>query len=247
MIDAGAKIIDDRHWETQVMSTSGNPPNAGQPNTAPDSHAGANTAEPVDHSPRARAERILTDITPQNATLDNLHELVDLVEEATHAAPRDIADFFAQPMGAAVDWGGTNKVRFKNESNLISWKNVQSHGETITMSHAFAAVSMRILPYHQNAFINHTADIADGVIKGLIPVFSDHELPRAAQVLLAASPALAIGAYVSTANWKKFSMSYGYGRANALGDWFGDWLAVHLMRGFTLAGAFQATRKIMNL
>jgi hypothetical protein len=229
------------------MSTSGTPPNAPHPNAAAGSNAGAKAGQPVDNSARARAQRII-DHAHKNKkpTLDDLQELVELVEEATHAEPQIIARFFNQAAPSGVGWGDCpGMLGFSNTTNLTHWENVESHGIWISIAHAFAAVSMEYVPYDVNAFINHVADVADLVPKGLAPVFSEHRFPTG--VLARSNPAVALGVYLGTAKWEKFSSEIGYGRANRLGDWFGDYLALYLISGYTLAEAFRATRKRMNL
>ena len=89
----------------------------------------------------------------------------------------------------------------------------------MTISHAFSAVSMKRWPYLFNSALNHSADIADGVIKGVMAL----------------------------CNGKRFSMRYGYGAPNRLGDVMGGYMAVRLSHGTatTLFSAFQQARRQM--
>lgn len=250
------------------MTASANAPNAS--NSGTQVATPANQEKPVDNSARGRAQRIILNASKKNATLDNVQELVELVEEATRARPVDIADMFASHMAANVPWDRNTTFNFNKLENLLNWRDVTSHGVTLTVSHTFSAVSMDAIPfirnaelrraaeaiannvdmdsisYMENADINHSADVVDGVIKGLDKVFEGHPYPQSKSRLLQARAA-AFLKYVATANWSRFSMSYGYGSANQVGDYLGDYLAVALTGHLTMTEAFRAARKMMNL
>src|SRR4051812_42158710 len=81
-----------------------------------------------DDSPRARAQQLIDSATKSNATLDNVQALVDLIEQATQARPRDIADFFSSHMGANVPWDRGTSLDFRNATNLLSWRDVRHNG-----------------------------------------------------------------------------------------------------------------------
>lgn len=170
---------------------------------------------------RREAQNMINGATQANARLENVIRLTQLIETATGAKPNEIAHLFGSSMGRGEPWDQRpNTINFNNTTNLVNWRDVkwgvigpESCKEvTISVSHTFAAVSMESAPYAFNAAVNHSADIVDGVIKGV----------------------------KGWQNGNGFSMSYGYGDANQYGDWYGNRVAFLLTLGWSLSDAMRA-------
>jgi hypothetical protein len=170
---------------------------------------------------QSKAQHMIDTATKNNATLDNVQALLDLLETATKAEPRDLADFFSSYMGGNVPWDRGTSFGLNNLANLLQWRDVKGNGVMITISHAFAAVSMASMPHAVNTAVNHSADIVDGVVKGVIGMTEG----------------------------RGFSMKYGYGSANQAGDSFGNYMALELgmLYADKLSVAFRTARKKMNV
>jgi len=171
---------------------------------------------------RERAQAIINHANKKNSTFDNVEELLLLIEEVEPKADaRDIADMFSSHMGACVPWDRNTNFGFQNATNLLSWRDCYSLNIEVTISHAFAAVSMKYVAPLGNALINHSADFVDGIIKGV-------QGQRAG---------------------KGFSMEYGYGKPNKLGDYLGNYMAtqLHFDKHMKLSAAFKGGRKKMQL
>lgn len=180
------------------------------------------TAVAPTSNPRTLAQAMIDGATKKTATFDNMEKLILLIEQAEpQASARDIADLLSSNLGANVPWDRGTNLGFRNLSNLLAWRDCFSGEIEVTISHAFAAVSMKWASRGFNAAMNHSADIVDGVIKGV----------------------------QATRNGKQFSMAYGYGKPNQLGDYMGNILAAKLALSLNekLSSAFRSARKAMQL
>lgn len=180
------------------------------------------TAVAPTSNPRTLAQAMIDGATKKTATFDNMEKLILLIEQAEpQASARDVADLLSSHLGACVPWDRNTTLNFKNLTNLLAWRDCFSGEIEVTISHAFAAVSMKWASRGFNAAMNHGADIADGVIKGV----------------------------KATQNGRAFSMDYGYGKPNRLGDYMGNILAAKLALSLNekLSTAFRAARKAMQL
>jgi hypothetical protein len=130
----------------------------------------------ADGEAHKEAQVLITSASGGNATFANLGRLVELVQKASGAESVAIANMFLANMGtharsplASASWDRTNLIPFEGLTNLLAWREVRDEGmgHVITMSHAFSAVSMPRLPSFANTIVNHPADGARGVTKGV--------------------------------------------------------------------------------